>query len=555
MQKKNKKMLIILIILCIILILGVTFAILYFATDLFKSNQELFLKYASKAFENSEDSFIGTDINEYFNKKEQTPYQNQGTITPNISTQNGQEQFENVNNFDISYTGGIDNLNSRLKEDISLNYSNDSKMEFSYQKVGEQIGLQTDYVNSKYIVSTAEEIPNLDADLGNVIEVLSKIQELKNIDLSWEEIARIRDTYFNVLSSNLTEDNFVKVSSSDVTGYQLNITGDELKNITLKLLETLQNDTETLDKINEYLKVQSSSNSITVNDIAKLIEDINNNQDILNKTVKITVYVNGGNLNRLEININENILDITKNKVDTNVGYNISFKGTGDNPVNILLNLNFTNITSNEGITEDYELQIGNNDITYNYKLNNNINFQSASNIEDFSDDNAMILSNYDSAEVTSFISQVRQRIIDVNKELMERIGLLENENPLFMSLPDLSKFFNINIAGTKLSEEAINAFNQKFELYQSTKLAGVTVKGLLTTIDQNNEQQENGETGNSQLMITEINFNGEEYDVNEQTVTMLKEEVKTDVDYRVEFEKDSNTGLIYRAVINEKVA
>lgn len=555
MQKKNKKMLIILIILCIILILGVTFAILYFATDLFKSNQELFLKYASKAFENSEDSFIGTDINEYFNKKEQTPYQNQGTLTPNIYTQNGQEQFENVNNFDISYTGGIDNLNSRLKEDISLNYSNDSKMEFSYQKVGEQIGLQTDYVNSKYVVSTAEEIPNLDADLGNVIEVLSKIQELKNIDLSWEEIARIRDTYFNVLSSNLTEDNFLKVSSSDVTGYQLNITGDELKNITLKLLETLQNDTETLDKINEYLKVQSSSNSITVNDIAKLIEDINNNQDILNKTVKITVYVNGGNLNRLEININENILDITKNKVDTNVGYNISFKGTGDNPVNILLNLNFTNITSNEGITEDYEFQIGNNDITYNYKLNNNINFQSASNIEDFSDDNAMILSNYDSAEVTSFISQVRQRIIDVNKELMERIGLLENENPLFMSLPDLSKFFNINIAGTKLSEEEINAFNQKFELYQSTKLAGVTVKGLLTTIDQNNEQQENGETGNSQLMITEINFNGEEYDVNEQTVTMLKEEVKTDVDYRVEFEKDSNTGLIYRAVINEKVA
>ena len=137
----------------------------------------------------------------------------------------------------------------------------------------------------------------------------------------------------------------------------------------------------------------------------------------------------------------------------------------------------------------------------------------------------------------------------------MERIGLLENENPLFMSLPDLSKFLNINIAGTKLSEEEINAFNQKFELYQSTKLAGVTVKGLLTTIDQNNEQQENGETGNSQLMITEINFNGEEYDVNEQTVTMLKEEVKTDVDYRVEFEKDSNTGLIYRAVINEKVA
>lgn len=554
MQKKNKKILIILIILCIILILGVTFAILYFATDLFKSNQELFLKYAKGAFENSEDSFIGTDINEYFSKKEQTPYQNQGTITPNISTQKGQEQFDNVNNFNISYTGEIDNLNSKQKEDISLNYSNDSKMEFSYQQVGEQIGLQADYVNSKYLVSTAEEIPNLDADLGNVIGVLAKLQELKNIDLSWEEIARIRDTYFNVLSSNLTEDNFVKVSSQDMTGYQLNITGDSLKNVTIKLLETLQNDTETLDKINEYLKVQSSSNSITVNNIAKLIEDINNNQDILNKTVKITVYEASGKLTGIEINIDENILNITKNKVDTNVGYNISFKGTGDNPVNILLNLNFTNIAANEGITEDYEFQIGNNDITYNYKLNNNLSFQSASNIEDFSDNNAMILSNYDSAEVASFVAQVRQRIIDVNKELMERIGLLENENPIFKTLPDLSNFFDIDIARTNLSEEEISAFNQKFELYQNTKLAGVTVRGLLTTIDQNNEQQ-GQEDGNSEMMITEINFNGEEYDVNEQTVTMLKEEVKTDVDYRVEFEKDSNTGLIYRAVINEKVA
>lgn len=555
MQKKNKKILIILIILCIILIIGITFAILYFATDLFKSNQELFLKYASEAFENSENSFIGTDISEYLNKKEQTPYQNQGTITPKISTQNGQNQFDSVNNFNISYTGEIDNSNSKKKEDISLNYSNDSKMEFSYQQIGEQIGLQSDYVNSKYVVSTAKEIPNLDSDLGNVIGVLEKLQELKNIHLTWEEIARIRDTYFNVLNANLSEDNFVKVSSQDMTGYQLNITGDNFKNVTLKLLETLQNDTETLDKINEFLKVQSSSNSITINDIAKLMEDINNNQNIQNKTIKITVYKASGKLTGLEINIDENILSITKNKVDSNVGYNISFKGTGDNPVNILLNLNFANIAANEGIIENYELQIGNNDITYNYKLNNNVNFQSSSNIEDFSDDNAMILSNYDQGEVSSFISQVRQRIIDVNKELMERIGLLENENPIFKTLPDLSNFFDINISGTKLSEEEINAFNQKFELYQSTKLAGVTVRGLLTTIDQNNEQQEQEETGNSKLKITEINFNGEEYEVNEQTVTMLKEEVKTDVDYRVEFEKDSNTGLIYRAVINEKVA
>ena len=104
-------------------------------------------------------------------------------------------------------------------------------------------------------------------------------------------------------------------------------------------------------------------------------------------------------------------------------------------------------------------------------------------------------------------------------------------------------------VNNNSMTEAEVNSFNQKFEVYQSTNLQGVTVRGLLSTIELNNEQQQD----NSSRQIKEINFNGEEYEVNEQNIAGLKEEIVPENYYRVEFEKDMDTGLIYRAVINPK--
>ena len=78
------------------------------------------------------------------------------------------------------------------------------------------------------------------------------------------------------------------------------------------------------------------------------------------------------------------------------------------------------------------------------------------------------------------------------------------------------------NLSSPKISEEDVLTFNNKFEVYQSTNLQGVTVRGLLSTIELNNEQQQD----NSSRQIKEINFNGEEYEVNEQNIAGLKEEI-----------------------------
>ena len=81
-----------------------------------------------------------------------------------------------------------------------------------------------------------------------------------------------------------------------------------------------------------------------------------------------------------------------------------------------------------------------------------------------------------------------------------------------------------------------------------------------ITTISNNNGLQDSSSQSSSTNMnfsnsykIEEINFNGEEYEVNQQNIAALKDEVVAENYYRVEFEKDPNSGRIYRAVINQK--
>ncbi len=220
------------------------------------------------------------------------------------------------------------------------------------------------------------------------------------------------------------------------------------------------------------------------------------------------------------------------------------------------------NITKEpEQIASDNETNNSSNQsskITYKYQYNNQLNFENTVDIEEFSDNNAMILNNYEEEQVSNFLAQVADRVKQVNQKQMEELGLQENENPLIQlveSLFEIAQYTqSINaIQGTEtrseLQEAEINAFNAKFEAYESTNLKGVTVKGLLTTIGRNNETQKD----EPDRQIKEIHFDGEEYEVTEQNILLLKSTVETETAYRVEFERDEQTGIIYRVVINKK--
>ena len=147
----------------------------------------------------------------------------------------------------------------------------------------------------------------------------------------------------------------------------------------------------------------------------------------------------------------------------------------------------------------------------------------------------------------------------------MEQLGLKENENPIQYIIPMeiIMQANSINIMDKQdLSELEVNTFNQKFEVYESTNLQGTTVKGLISTISRNNgitdeessiQTDEETNTENITHKIEEINYNGEEYDVNQHNITFIRGDIDISKNYRVEFEKDQDTGIIYSAVISVK--
>ena len=534
------------IILLVLIILVVGGLLVYFTTDVFRGNKELFFKYMTQISDN-EDGFIENNVKQYYEKKNTNSYTNEGNFTVS-ATDPTLTNIDNLNNFNISFSGQTDNTNSKTQRDVSINYSDSVTFPVIYRKIGNQIGLQTEYVGSKFINVETEKIDSLQGEgsttIQNINNTVTDIEQVKNISFSQEELT----AYMNIIQ-NIGEDKFSNVNDSNGTGYQLTLSGDELKDLLVQILEQFKNDEATLDKINGYIKEIRNSANITPSSIDRLIQNIQDSDELSNESFSIIVYKNRGKTSKIVISLNEIKIDIQKTTSDNTTQYDISIDLNYNNEnLKITGKINYDGLEG-QNVKETYEVVLENDAKVYNYKIENNVNFTDNVSVEDFTTDNSTVLTSYDQETVNNFLIAVEQRLTEVNAQQMQELGIAEDQNPLMHLIPSLGTYSEIinSLNEPQVSEEDVTTFNQKFEVYQSTNLQGVTVRGLLSTIELNNEQQADDR------QIKEINFNGEEYEVNQQNIAALKEEVVAENYYRVEFERDQETGLIYRAVVNPK--
>ena len=586
-QKKNNGLKIaIVIVLVIILILIGVIALLYFATDVFRSNKEAFFKYTAQLIE-QEDGFIDNTLTQYLEKKKNTPYEDNGSIDFDISIPEMGQDNEALNNFNISFTGKTDNTNSKKEQNISLNYSDDVKFPFYYRKVGDVQGIQTDNVGSKYIAKRdGEEIPSLE-DMKINITGLEEISTIyNNMQISNEDIQNFKTKYFDNIFSQIQDDKFSKISEQNSTGYKLTLEEDNLKDILTNVLETLKNDESTLDKLNQLLGLEQSASKIRNTDLDSLINDITNNSKI--GTLEVTVYNTNGKLNKIDVKHENLVLTIEKSKQENELTYNANIEILQDSKQIFNTNIvaKYTGIQG-ENVIENYEITLGGNysnntnsnlneqssessnedleqssdeepsnennnseNIEYKYTINNTIQFVQGTDIQDFSTENAIILNDEDEEYVENLMKAVDERLILVNEEQMQQIGISGNQNPLIYSTPiTLVELMIYNQASFAVQNSSmqVTEFNNKFTIYEGTSQKGVTVRGLLSTIKLNNEEE------NRNYEIKEIHFDGEEYEATDQNITLIKDTLEPETLYRVEFESDADTGLIYRVVINKQ--
>ncbi len=540
-RKKNKGLLITIIILLILLILVGVITCLYFFTDILINNKQAFFKYTSQVIQ-SENGFIENGLEKYLEKKKNTNYENSGDISFEISVPELEQEIELANNFNITYSGKTDPSNSKAEREITLNYSDDVNFPLTYKQTNDIMGVQTKYIGSSFVaIKNGEDVSELEG-------ITNFMNMQQSVEFSDEEIQNLKITYFDNILNSLADDKFSKVTEGDLTGYKLTLTGEELKNILEQILETLKSDANTINKINVIAEDLGNSTEFDTKLIDEMIENINSLE--ISDNIELTVYENARRLSRIDIKIQDNTISISKEGNQQEVTYTAGIKST-DETTKLSVIAKYTGLNT-DNVSENYEISLegsyeGNTDtMSYKYIITNNVQFKDSVEIEDLTDENSAILNEEDSEYVTNLMNAIQERLTEVNKSQMEELGVSESKNPIQYLLPSFLMAGTLSNTTAEIDETVVNSFNQKFELYESTNTKGATVKGLLTTIQNNNETEGNNK-------IEEINVDGEEYEVTEQNITLIKSNINVDEAYRVEFEKNIDTGLIYRAVINKR--
>ncbi len=570
-QRKNAKILKILIItisITILILIGVI-AYLYFQTDMFKSNKTLFFKYVAQAG-NEETGFVDKQTTQYFEKKQTTPYTNSATFKADIKIEGEEDQLKAVNGFNISFQGKTNNQTNETEQEISLNYSSDVNFPITYRKIEDKLGIQTKYIGKNFVAidtASTNTVSNPIIEFINQIKDASdKTDEMKEIEITEQEKEQIVNRYTEVLMQTINDNKFSKVEDTNSTGYKLTLKLEDIKTISLKLLDTLKDDELALDKLNQYMESMGAAEKLGKSEIEKTIESFEETEIEENQQIEITVYSKKGKLSKLEISTEETTVTIDKIRGNNQNSTSISFEiNNGDNVFKVLIAGAFNGLETMESVQETYQVTIQvNEDENITYMINNNVSFAGSVDIESFSEDNSIMLNDFNEQQVTNFLEAVEQRITEVNKQQMEELELEESENPLFNLFPLISLLssssnnifnqiqnegdnteFNFLNNQNQLDETSITETNAEYEMYANTNSPGVTTKGLMTIISENNEKDG--------YKIKEINFNGEEYEATRENISFIKQEISTEKNYKIEFEKEENTGAIYRAVINEK--
>lgn len=358
----NKKILIpIIIVLVIVLIAGGVFAYMYFGTDTFRSNKELFGKYL---MQNEEilDNIDFSDLNTYKAKQKNVEYRGEGSIKANVIL-NDSTEAETVNalkNFSITFVENIDRPNNYEYENINVNYSDSQSLNLELVKKEDVFAVKINDVLNKYIGIENNNLKELAKKIGLEEEALNyvpdkiKLDDLINLKatesisnmISEDEIKTIKDKYFGIIVGHLTDEMFSKEQVDNKNVYTLKITALTANEILKDVLTNLKDDELIMNKI-RYVMINSiglteEDYNKAINETKSSIEEMIENTDFTikrlqnrndeydnetaNESLLIKLYSQNNKLLKTEISMDSQSISLSKN----NNGIGIEFTEDGE---------------------------------------------------------------------------------------------------------------------------------------------------------------------------------------------------------------------------------
>ena len=518
MSSKKKSIIIVVTLSIISIIIATTFAIMYFKTDMFKSNEILFSKYFAQNFEMIDLLNIKSNP-EVKSMLETNPYTS--SLKANIKyTENKETSDENteniINKIGVKVTNNVDKSNEYSYRDILIgNLEEDEENLFRIETLTDNKIYAVRLNGIKQFVSTEnveENEENKSFQVKEIEDIVSKIDTIDLIDFSEEEKKELLNTYLNIIQMNVTKDRYdrqrntlITVNNQDVqtNAYSITLTFEEYNNMYIKVLEQIQQDEiilSKIDKIVNYLEEISSEESnikgkelkeLFIGYIQEKIEEIQNN-NIGNDEVKITVYESKGktvrtNIERtankitldlynesaikinqilLEENTEEKTLKIEKNSSDIIMEYT----SVQNNEIINTISFNYKESLTNNHLEKTTDIKIGNQKYDSILTINNNIDFLEQLQEKMSLGENNIELDNLNKSQKQKIIAILNQNLEEQLKHLSEEITL-EDYTKMFKNL-GIIKQNTINLPGNvEVTDIERKRFNSKFEFFASTDL------------------------------------------------------------------------------------
>ena len=579
-MKRNKTLIIVIIIIAVLAVCGTVFGYLFMATDVFRSDKELFAKYMSQNTEKLKQVLDLQTLDIYGNLKNEQKYDSKTKIK--LLYSEGGEVSNPINNLSAKVNIQKDEENEYFYLDGQILYSEEEYFTTQLIKQEELYGLGFPDVVKQFItVRDDENLQTVATDIGieseqlkNVIEIINGTKTItktvsENI-LSEEEQETLKQKYMQIITDNISKGTFDSLKNAMITyndetvktnAYTVSLGSEQVKQLLIQILNNLKEE--------ELLKEENDQEENYQEEI-KEIEESLNEEEI--PAIKITVYEQKQNTIRTIIEVGtykitlehknqngqinaiiqmsdlsaeeiyESIIQITKKNEENKELLNMELQTVeGEEEITIA----FTNesqkiqdtVECNSSITIKKDiLEIGiqlENTVSVNTEFEKKYKLESSNNI---------ILNDLEKERRTYILDLLKQK---VPEKAMTRIMLLGTKLGLIGN-----EIEDNNSTENQISQVDVNQFNAKFEFYTGDNVSSGNVKSLLDVAKNNLAGY--AMTSSENETKQKIQLNIEKGIVNEESVNQVLEQIKDESKYKVQVSYKQDNGMIEYVTIEE---
>ena len=431
-------------LLIVVILLGIGGVYAYFATNVFKTDKELFFSYMTSDWLSD---LKDENLKEYIKKQENNAYTNKGSIALEVQDEGSisDETLQMIKNSKITFEGKTDNSKKIAEQTLTMELAQGINIPVKVRSDGETLGIQSNLLNTKFIAVRNENLKNLLERLGADAEDVPDKIDFEESTFTESEIKKLKEKYFSILDENLDEELFSKEKENDQTIIKLSMTEEKAKDVLIKIFQTIRDDEILLKKFSGVIDKDDLKQQI--DDLVDELKDIEPDEKT---TFEMKLSIKSKKVEKVEMNIKEgenitaNILiennqnklsikaydegdsilelQIEKETNENDVAYKIDIKTDLDTELadqekaGIHLTVQYKNLATLDNVEENYELKLSTQDYdesNTDFKLNytNVKQFSSNIKVEGINSENSITLNDATDDEIDELLITIYKNL------------------------------------------------------------------------------------------------------------------------------------------------